>query len=46
MEIELITTKTARMETQQQTNGDAITVGSHKPMLDNGIDRDHTRLAL
>ena len=28
------------METQRQTNGDAIMVGGQKPMLNNSIDRD------
>ena len=28
------------METQWQTNGDAITICGQKPMLDNSIDRD------
>ena len=28
------------METQRQTNSNAITVDSQKPMLDNSIDRD------
>ena len=28
------------METQQQTNGNAMMVGGQKPMLDNSIDRD------
>ena len=27
------------METQQQINGDAITVGGQKPMLGNSIDK-------
>ena len=31
---------TAGIETQRQTNGDAITVGGQKPMSDNSIDRD------
>ena len=30
------------METQQQTNGDAITVSSQKPILDDSIDRDQS----
>ena len=28
------------METQWQTNGDAIKVGGQKPLLDNGMDKD------
>ena len=31
---------TVWMETQRQTNGDAITVGGWKPELDNSIDKD------
>ena len=31
---------TAWMETQRQTNGDAIPVGGQKLVLDNSIDRD------
>ena len=31
---------TTRMETQQQTNSDAITVDDQKPVLDNCIDKD------
>ena len=31
---------TAWMETQHQTNSDAIPVGGQKPMLDNSIDKD------
>ena len=35
-----ISFSTVWMETQQQTNGDAIMVGGQKPKLDNGIDKD------
>ena len=31
---------TTKMETQQQTNGDAITVGGQKPKLDNSRNKD------
>ena len=30
----------AYMETQRQSNGNAIMVGGQKPMLNNGINRD------
>ena len=33
-------TFTVWMETQWQNNGDAITVGGQKPMLDNSMDKD------
>ena len=31
---------TTYMEVQRQTNDNAITVGGHKPVMDNSIDRD------
>ena len=31
---------TAQMETQQQTNSDAIPVGDQKPMINNSIDKN------
>ena len=35
---------TAWIETQQQTNGNAIMIGGQKPMFDNSIDKN--RIAL
>ena len=38
--VSLSVSLTTYMEVQRQTDDNAITVGGHKPVLDNNIDRD------